>query len=400
VRLLSLTEYQTTFQVPLSAEQRDALRGVVTIAPSAGPEGCYDVTPSSWVGAITLRDLAVEIRPKLPMDRLLFLISYALDPARWQDIAFAFAEHQSLVEAIIPGYVFQVRRAFARGLLQGYRTEEAALPTVRGRLRFDDQIRERFGIFPPAEVRYDEFTEDIEENRLIKAADARLQRLRIRSDLAQRQLRALDAALEAVQLVPYDSRQLPDLTYTRLNQHYQRAVELAKLILRSTSFELRHGRVWASAFLVDMNKVFEDFVVVALREALRLSETTFPQGAKGRRLRLDEARAVVLEPDVSWWDGTTCNFVGDVKYKRIELTGTPNPDLYQLLAYTVATDLPGGLLIYAAGEVKPVTHRVVYLGKELGVVTLDLRGKPPEVLDQVTVLAQQVERLRQRARQA
>jgi 5-methylcytosine-specific restriction enzyme subunit McrC len=341
VRLLSLTEYQTAFRVQLSAEQRDALRRVVTIVPSAGAEGCYDVTPGSLVGAITMHDLAIQIEPKLPIDRLLFLISYALDPARWQDTAFAFAEHRSLVEAILPGYVFQVRRAFARGLLQGYRTEEAALPTVRGRLRFDDQIRERFGIFPPAEVRYDEFTEDIEENRLIKAADARLQRLRIRSDLARRQLRALDAALEAVQLFPYDPRQLPDLTYSRLNKHYRGAVELAKLILRSTSFELRHGRVWASAFLVDMSRVFEDFVVVALREALRLSERTFPQGAKGRRLRLDEACAVVLEPDVSWWDGPTCNFVGDVKYKRVESTGTPNPDLYQLLAYTVATDLPG-----------------------------------------------------------
>jgi 5-methylcytosine-specific restriction enzyme subunit McrC len=75
----------------------------------------------------------------------------------------------------------------------------------------------------------------------------------IRSDLARRQLRALDAALKAVQLVPYDPRQLPDLTYTRLNEHYRPAVELAKLIQRLTSFELRHGRVWASALLFDMN---------------------------------------------------------------------------------------------------------------------------------------------------
>jgi 5-methylcytosine-specific restriction enzyme subunit McrC len=115
-------------------------------------------------------------------------------------------------------------------------------------------------------------------------------------------------------------------------------------------------------------------------------------------LRLDEASAVALEPDLSWWDGPTCNFVGDVKCKRIESTATPNSDLYQLLAYTVATDLPGGLLIYAASEAEPVTHRVLYLGKELEVVTLDLRGKPPEVLDQITVLAQRVQRLRQRVR--
>ena len=41
----------------------------------------------------------------------------------------------TLVEAIVPGFVAQVRRAFARGLLRGYRLEEATLPGVRGRIR-------------------------------------------------------------------------------------------------------------------------------------------------------------------------------------------------------------------------------------------------------------------------
>ena len=38
------------------------------------------------------------------------------------------------------------RRAFGRGLLRGYLTEEEALHTVRGRIRFDEQIRRRYGI--------------------------------------------------------------------------------------------------------------------------------------------------------------------------------------------------------------------------------------------------------------
>ena len=32
---------------------------------------------------------------------------------------------------------------------------------MRGRIRFDDQIRRRFGIPLPVELRYDEFTDDI-----------------------------------------------------------------------------------------------------------------------------------------------------------------------------------------------------------------------------------------------
>ena len=62
---------------------------------------------------------------------------------------------------------------------------------------------------------------------------------------------------------------------------------------------------------------------------------------------------VNLRPDLSWWDGeTSVTFVGDAKYNKIsgQQIRSPNADLYQMLAYTTALDLPGGLLIYAKGE--------------------------------------------------
>lgn len=400
MRHLRLSEYETAHAMPLTRREVDALAEVaqsVGITPTIGRDGYYDLTPGSWIGAINLGTLTAEIRPKLPIERVLFLISYSLNPRLWKRTGFDLKEQDSLVEAIIPGFVTQIRRAFRRGILQGYRTEEDALQTVRGRIRFDDQIRDRFGVFPPVEVRYDEFTEDIVENRLIKAAIARLGRLRIRSDEARRSLRSFDSLLDTVRLAHFDARKLPDIHYTRLNEHYRPAVELAKLILRATSFELGQGKVAASSFLVNMNKVFEDFVVAALRDVLRVSERTFPQGANKRSLYLDEAEHVGLEPDISWWDGKTCTFVGDVKYKRIIAEGVKHPDIYQLLAYTVAANLSGGMLIYAAGEAEAVVHKVRHLNKELEVRTLDLKGSPEEILTTVDIVADRIRQMRRTA---
>ena len=90
-----------------------------------------------------------------------------------------------------------------------------------------------------------------------------------------------------------------EVVFTRLNEHYRPAVELACLILRSTSFEIGRGAVAARSFLIDMNALFEDFVIIALRETLGLREYEFPQGAKGRSLNLDSDRKVHLEPDLS-----------------------------------------------------------------------------------------------------
>ena len=183
---------------------------------------------------------------------------------------------------------------------------------------------------------------------------------------------------------------LPEVRFTRLNERYRSAIELAKLILRFSSFDIQHGNTRAASFLVDMNQVFEDFVVLALREALGLTKRSFPQNADGRRVSLDEAERVVLKPDISWWQGRQCGFVGDVKYKKTNAAGIKHADLYQLLAYTVSTYLPGGMLIYAAGEDEPRTHEVKFAGKTLTVMALDLAGAPADVLMQIKRVAMQI----------
>ena len=114
---------------------------------------------------------------------------------------FDFREATTLVEALAPTLAAGARRAFAGGLLHGYLTEEEALHTVRGRIRIDDQLRVRFGVTVPVEVRYDEFTDDVTANRLVKAAAVRLGRMRLRSRRSRDGLRWIGARLENVSLV-------------------------------------------------------------------------------------------------------------------------------------------------------------------------------------------------------
>jgi 5-methylcytosine-specific restriction enzyme subunit McrC len=308
------------------------------------------------------------------------------------DTKTEFEDQPDLVEAIVAGFVLQIRHALRPGLLQGYRVEEDALTTIRGRIRIEAQLGKRFGVTPPIEVRYDDFTVDIEENRIIKAALARLSRMRLRSERSRRDLRSFGAALSNVTTVEY--QQLPEFAFTRLNLRYEPAVRLAGLILRSTSYDLTRGGVTSSSFLIDMNRVFEDFVVHSLRDELHLTEREFPQGGVGHRLTFDVAGHIRLKPDISWWRGGRCVFVGDVKYKKTIEWRVPNADLYQLHAYATATDLPGGLLIYAAGEDEPGIHTVRYAGKRLEVAALGLAGPPEQVLGDIGRVADRIRTLR------
>ncbi|MCY4530517.1 MAG: restriction endonuclease [Chloroflexi bacterium] len=405
MRQIDLREYETSVY-PLSDAHRDALLGEkktlgLTVEPVIGKEGTYSLTPGSTVGAVEIGDLSVLIRPKIGIPQLLSLACYAIGVYRSQeDRLFNFEEQQALPDTLALALAAMARRAFSRGLLHGYRTEEEALHTVRGRIRFADQIRQRFGIPLPIEVRYDEFTEDITENQLVKAAAFRLGRMRIRSQQARKDLGRVAATLENVSLAEFSPKAVPDVRFDRLNEHYRGVVGLSRLILRHGALESNRGAVRATGFLMDMNVLFQEFVTVALREALGDSPYVLrsdKQLKENHRIYFAKSSRVKLEPDLTLWDGTKCLFVGDAKYKRVRVEGVPNADLYQLHAYITALNLPGGLLIYAQGETETATYTVRNSGKRLEVVALDLRGSLDAVLKRVDFIADKIRELHSEA---
>lgn len=390
MRTVTLQEFTPSAPLTLTLAERDALRSLVPglrLDPIAGSTDTYVLTPGSTIGAISLDTLSIEIRPKVGIERVLFLLSYALGNARWQDTAFQFSLSTSLLECLVHVFATHVKRALAGGVLQGYRTEETALAGLRGRIRCAEQVTRRFAAVMPVEVRFDEFTEDILENRLLKAAIVTLARMQMRSTTSYASLRRFAPALENVSQEMFDPKHVPSVTFTRLNERYRPAIEWARLILRHASIESRHGALRGLGVLFDMNAVFEEFVRIALRERLRLSAWQWPSGSTCPSVYLDVASRVRLQPDLSWWDRTGCRFVGDVKYKKVNVVGVKHADLYQLLAYTTATQLPSGLLLYADGEDTAADHHVMLAGKTLHVRCLELGGPITDVESQLDATA-------------
>ena len=415
MREINLTEYQPC-EVRLSEDERSALAQAkkdLGLAIEHNGGDSYTLKPGSTVGAVEVDDLSVLIRPKIEVEQLISLACYRPD---WRDSFqssdFDFPEEWALPDVIAAMFAAAAEKAFARGLLHGYVEREDALQTVRGRIRFDEQIRRRFGLPLPVEVRYDEFTDDVPENRLVKAANRRLRRAGLRDTARSRETRRrlgrIDALLDGVSLCDYPPNAVPKVKFDRLNQHYERVVELARLILRQDRFEADRGKFRASGFLMDMNKVFQEFVTAALREQLGLSPGEFGERRVGS---LDEGGEITLKPDLVWRDGGRWVFVGDAKYKRIRKDArVPNADLYQMLAYATALGLPGlglpgGLLIYAKDDETerdaPLgEYRVLNTCKTLEVVELDLSGDLEEVLRRVGEIADKVCALRREAEAA
>ena len=68
-QLLELTEYQQcVWDAPLDHGQLRALAAAhISVSPLADRDGGYRLRPSSYVGAVNIGDLAVIVRPKIPV---------------------------------------------------------------------------------------------------------------------------------------------------------------------------------------------------------------------------------------------------------------------------------------------------------------------------------------------
>lgn len=386
MRILELTEGQSSKPVTLSDDEALALLecelGVVNRTPSART---WDVQAGRKVGVARIGDLQVVVRPKIPVDRLVFLMSYARRPKFWRDRPVLVDVESDLVEALAESFRRAATSALEQGLMHGYTSIDEALPLVRGRIRVGEQISRRFGRMLPVEVSYDDFTVDIAENQLLLSAALRLLRVEKLRPKTRHALQRLRLQLTGVTPIARGSM-LPRWQPSRLNTRYQPALHLAEVILAGDSFEQRVGSLHASGFVFDMWRIFEDFVCVALKEVL---------AGKGRaqlqhQMHLDRDQHVQMKPDFLWTSYSGQRIVVDAKYKAEKPEGFPNADLYQLLAYCTVLSLPQGHLVYAKGNDEPAVHEVVGANVTITAHTLDLARPPEDLLAQVKQLAHEL----------
>jgi 5-methylcytosine-specific restriction enzyme subunit McrC len=383
---VELSELGEPAEVPLSLNQGRMLArsGVVTAVPSAYRPGIWIVGPAGQVGTARVDDVVVRIRPKVEIKRLLFLLGYSAHGDPWQPDTVPVAEAEDLVPVVAQALWRQVSRAIHQGLLPGYVVVEENSLVLRGRLRESEQLHRHHGLPLPLEIRHDEFTVDIPENQILRAACERMLTVPRVDDESSLMLRRLLRDFGDVSSVGRGDP-VPSWQPSRINSRYHAALRLAELVLRATSLENATGTVAVNGFLIDMPQLFEDFVTIALREAL---EATYGGRVDAQvRSYLDTAGRVALKPDIVWRVRGSAAAVIDAKYKAEKPRGYPNADLYQLLAYCTVLGLRNGHLVYAVGNEKAARHVVRQAGIEILCHALNLSQPPDGLLAEMRELA-------------
>lgn len=383
-----LHEYET-LPVELTRAQAEALfaTGVVDVRPSS--DGRWLVTAGAHVGTLVVDGVELLIRPKIRPENLFLLLEPGLPDIAWRDEAFDYDHSSDLLPAVIGVFARAVETTLGRGLFRSYQHRQDSLVAMRGRLDMAEQFT-RAGLMTPVACAFDEFTENVPENRALRAAIRAGLRVPLISPETRRRLMQHLVALDGVPDVVVRPDEIQRIHLTRLNEHYGPALRLAELILSNLSLVDSRGRTRASTFVVNMNDLFQRFVTERLGRELRGQLVVEREPA----VHLGEHGQVRMNPDLVFRTpgGRRCN-VGDVKYKIALGARGRSDDYYQLLAYTTSLDLPAGMLIYCRRRddavQKPVTVRNA--DKVLHVRAIDLSGTPEDVEREISGLARFVE---------
>ena len=372
--------------VPVGEAERLVCAARAPAARLKGGQCAFDfgreaLKAQNLVGVVVAGDASCEILPKVdreasddaPMLRrqLIGMLAVAHDLPIADDAATMLdTQHHTVLEILIARFCALLGEAVRRGVPRFYVAHADDLPALRGRLDVGRQFTTLAANPQRLACRYDEFSEDIALNQVMKAAVARLARL-ARSTANQRALAELALVYADVNAVPAAVLRWDAIVPDRSNARWQGLVRLAKLILGDRFQNSAHGAADGFALLFDMNALFERYVekLLGLMAPAYGWRLTAQGGARRCLYPEDESDALFsTSPDLQLTRDGHIGAVLDTKWKRLAdpsrdpKMDVSQSDIYQLMAYAQLYACERLVLLYphhgGLASQLPIHHRL------------------------------------------
>lgn len=357
---------------------------------------------NQYVGLVQVRDLSIEILPKMYRDglteaaqvehaqrNLLYLLHYCYDiPIYESEIAHMQSRKANWFEILTFMFTRTLQDIFKKGAQKQYISVEENLPYFKGKCLIQKHIS--FNSFKKHlfYVNYDEFSSDIPLNQVLKFV---VNKLKLRSqDLENRRnLHILDQEMDDISLVSNPVPLLDKVIFTRLNENYRPVFNLAKMFIEGNVVETSVGSTGAFAFTFDMNLLFERFIARFLtehRESIlpdHLRNCGIYSQASSKELARNskDGKVFWLRPDILLEEKNQAQLIIDTKYKKLKKEdrkfGISISDMYQMSAYASSYCCSNIILLYprTAGGNEAILEEYTLQGSghKVRIATVDMR---------------------------
>lgn len=224
-----------------------------------------------------------------------------------------------------------------RGLLKKYIRKSENLRFLKGKILIKNQIRENLIDKSKFFCGYEDMTFNNLENRIVLSALNSLIPLIKFNIKSKNELRRLEIVLkDFISLVRIYPHECNLVRFNRVNQYYEDIIGLSKLILEERFIRsVYKGESRGFNFIVNMNKVYEEFITEIIKEIISLDPefNNFEIEMQSRFNKLVKGGEIIIRPDiVIKKNDEEYPVIIDTKYKR----GDVASDYYQVIAYSLA----------------------------------------------------------------
>jgi len=320
------------------------------------------ITARNYVGLITMTDgTVIEILPKIAGDdisvgdtkRIFLEMLKTLKDVTFKDfnVSNLRTDKQSLFEIFIKMFLDEVSVLTKQGLKAAYMPVEANERFYKGKLLASQNIKHNLMNYERFFVRYDDFSFNRPENRLIKSTLHFL----LKQTADSRNHHNAARLLTFFESVDYSDSYESDFSKCisdRSMSHYDKALSWCRVLLKGNSFTAFAGSEVALALLFPMEKIFESFVAAKFRKHLGSGVSLRTQDNR-YSLFDSPTRAFALRPDLVLESGER-TVILDTKWKllssNLRYNGISQSDMYQMYAYSKKYDADGIVLLYPQSE--------------------------------------------------
>jgi 5-methylcytosine-specific restriction enzyme subunit McrC len=378
--------------IALTHKHVELLAALKTLPTKAFTWGHNSIKWTQFCGLVQLGDLTVEVLPKLygrefdvgsSRNALVKMLRKAgLLKVHKIGGANISTQKHTLLDIFIIDFCDQLNVQLVQGKLRQYIALEENLPLVRGKLLVNYQMRHNLAHKERLFCQYDELSEDILINQIIKYT-LTLLLPKCRSDKARKAVIQLLYSFDSISNIQTTSDDLAFLVVDRITARYGRVIEFCRMFMQGLAPDLHAGKQEAFALMFDMNVLFENWVASLLKPVAHKHHLTLKEQGPRKYLayRADLDKPVFqMKPDISLLDTTGRPvLIADAKWKLLAPNeaklGVSQADLYQMQAYANRYQVQNLMLVYPQQAGLKIAYDIQLQGVHninLKLMTLDI----------------------------
>jgi 5-methylcytosine-specific restriction enzyme subunit McrC len=310
---------------------------------------------AQYVGVIQIDGLCIEILPKADYSSedkkvwqgVLIEMLRATKKLKVDNVGDANVNKQNihLLDIYFEWYLNEIQLLIHQGLIKQYYKEMNNVKALKGKLEFAGHIQKNLIHKERFYTTHQVYEKDHLVHQILGQALGIIEQFS-KGHYLYSKCKSVQLDFPEVKVIQANEGTFAKIPKSRKSAPYKTALEIARLIILNFAPNVSSGRENMLALLFDMNSLWEEYVLVCLKKAVKNNDLNI--GVHGQKSK-PFWNGITIRPDIVIEKGDE-TFIIDTKWKNINGSKPSTNDLRQMYVYNDYWQSSKAMLLYPSNK--------------------------------------------------